>query len=227
MNGLCPACKQPVEVVDVRLGEGIVVVRCPACATEQRLALSESSGAKARTSGPPLAPAAAPPPPSRSAQPLAIEPAFEPPADFCPKCVSPRKPGSSSCPACGLVFGQAVATDLRPSAGLLSAFSALAARWDDASAQTRFLHLAAAGGELAAAGRLYRIRLAQVPGDKVARASLEATVKMASAPVSVAALKSAPLAGEVPGRRKKLLLVAVTVLGPSLLFALIRLLGRN
>lgn len=116
---------------------------------------------------------------------------------------------------------------MKPSAALLSAYAALAARWDDAPAHTRFLHLAAAGGELAAAGRLYRIRLAQAPGDGVARASLEATVKMASAPVSVAAIKSAPVAGATPGRRKKLLLVAVTFLGPSLLFALIRLLGRN
>jgi hypothetical protein len=226
MNGLCPLCKQPVEVADFRLGEGIVVVRCPSCGNEQRLALSEASVAVPKAAGPARAPAT-PLPPSAAPAPLAIQPVFEPPAAFCPKCVSPRKPGSPSCPSCGLVFGQAVALDVKPSAALLSAYAALAARWDDAPAHTRFLHLAAAGGELAAAGRLYRIRLAQAPGDGVARASLEATVKMASAPVSVAAIKSAPVAGATPGRRKKLLLVAVTFLGPSLLFALIRLLGRN
>jgi hypothetical protein len=227
MNGLCPACKQPVEVVDFRLAEGIVLVRCAACGTQQRLALSVESGPESRASAPTPVPAASSAWPSLPPQRLAIPVAFEPPAAFCPKCVSPRTPGAKSCPSCGLVFGKPLSGEVRPSPGLASAFSALAERWDDAPAHGRFLHLAAAGGELAAAGRLYRIRLAEAPEDAVARASLEATVKMASAPVSVAAIKSAPVAGATPGRRKKLILMAITLLGPSLLFALIKLLGRN
>jgi hypothetical protein len=227
MNGLCPACKQPVEVVDFRLAEGIVVVRCAACGTQQRLALSEAGGAESRAPLPAQVPPGAPSPQSLPPQPLAIQPAFEPPAAFCPKCVAPRKQDASSCPSCGLVFGKALSSDVRPSATLAAAFVVLAAHWDDAQAHARFLHLAAEGSELAAAGRLYRIRLAEAPRDAVARAGLEATVKMASAPVSVAAIKSAPAVGGTPGRRKKLLLMAITFLGPSLLFALIKLLGRN
>jgi hypothetical protein len=231
MNGLCSACKQPVEVVDFRLGEGIVVVRCPACGKQQRLSLSEASGdleapAPALAKAAPEAPSAALnlPPPVRQA---GMEPAFEPPAGFCPKCVAPRRPEAKSCPSCGLVFGKALSGDVTPSSALVSAFSALAARWGEAPAHVTFLQLAAERGELAAAGRLYRIRLAKVPQDAVARASLEATVKMASAAVNVAAIKSEPVSDAESRRGKKLILMAVTLFGPLLLFALIRLLVRN
>jgi hypothetical protein len=227
MNGLCSACKQPVEVVDFRLGEGVVVVRCPACGKQQRLSLSEASG-DAETRVVPRAPEVRPPSASPSFPKQApVEPFFEAPEGFCPKCVAPRTPEAKSCPACGLLFGKAQATDFAPSSGLGEAFRALAAHWGEAAAHARFLHLAAETGELAAAGRLYRIRLAKAPEDTVARASLEATVKMASAPVSVAAIKSAPTPGVESGRRKKFLLAALTLLGPALLFALIRLLVRN
>jgi hypothetical protein len=229
MNGLCSACKQPVEVVDFRLGEGVVVVRCPACGKQQRLSLSEASGG---TDAPAPAPEASVP--SRAAlsrppfvQKVGIEPGFEPPPGFCPKCIAPRAPEAKSCPSCGLVFGKALSGDVKPSNALVTAFSALAAQWGEAPAHVRFLQLAAEHGELAAAGRLYRIRLAVAPEDAVARASLEATVKMASAAVNVAAIKSAPVAPAESVRRKKLILMAVTLLGPMLLFALIRLLVRN
>jgi len=232
MNGLCSACKQPVEVVDFRLGEGIVVVRCSACGKQQRLTLSEASGEGASAVSEPAAwpgrpPSAAPPPPPSPLRQASVEPAFEAPAGFCPKCIAPRSAEAKSCPSCGLDFSKALSGDVQPSSALASAFSALAAQWAEAPAHSRFLHLARERGELAAAGRLYRIRLAAFPDDAVARASLEATVKMASAPVSVAAIKSAPEGAAETARRNKLILMAVTLVGPPLLFALIRLLGRN
>jgi hypothetical protein len=231
MNGLCSACKQPVEVVDFRLGEGIVIVRCTACGKQQRLSISEASGAgegNAAAAPPvPVRPAApkpsAPPPEAASAK--AIEPLFEPPEGFCPKCVAPRAPGAKSCPACGLVFANAPAGELKPSAALTAAFTALAARWGEAPEHVRFLQQAEASGELAMVGRLYRIRLAQAPGDALARAFLAATVKMASAPVSVAAIKNTPTPAAVLGRRKKFILMAITLLGPGLLFAAIKFFG--
>lgn len=235
MNGLCSACKQPVEVVDFRLGEGIVIVRCTACGKQQQLSLSEASGGAvvpeaAETKAPAKVgpPATVRVPPSAPAAPRAqsIAPSFEVPPGFCPKCVAPRTRQAASCPACGLVFANASASALQPSTGLAAAFEKLAANWADAPAHVRFLQQAAAGGELAVAGRLYRIRLAQAPNDALARTSLEATVKMASAPVSIAAIKSAPTPEAVPGRRKKLIMMAITLLGPSLLFALVKLLGK-
>jgi hypothetical protein len=231
MNGLCSFCKQPVEVVDIRLGEGIVVVRCPACGKQQRLSLSEASGELEAPA--PAAPAAAPlprlaspsgPPPLRG---VTIAPAFEAPAGFCPKCIAPRAQGAKSCPSCGLDFAKAPSSDVKPSSALVSAYSTLAEQWGAAPAHVRFLQFAADRGELAAAGRLYRIRLAGFPDDAVARASLEATVKMASAAVNVAAIKSEPESAADSARKRKLILMAVTLLGPSLLFALIRLWVRN
>jgi hypothetical protein len=235
MNGLCTACKQPVEVLDFRLGEGIVVVRCTACGKQQRLSLSEASATdEAAPAQLPVAPVAVPArAPARPAVPsapaaasgLSIEPLFEPPAGFCRKCVAPRAPEAKSCPSCGLVFANAPSFQLKPSPGLMGAFRALAARWGEAKEHVRFLHQAQAGGELAMAGRLYRIRLAQAPMDAVARANLEATVKMASAPVNVASIKKAKEPEAVPGRRRKLIMMAITFLGPSLLFALFKFFG--
>jgi hypothetical protein len=236
MNGLCTACKQPVEVLDFRLGEGIVVVRCTACGKQQRLSLSEASGTDvASPAKEPVAPVAglARPPvakpaaasPALAPSGLAIEPRFEPPEGFCRKCVAPRAAGSKSCPSCGLVFANAPSFRLEPSVALMAAFRALAARWGEAKEHVRFLHQAQAGGELAMAGRLYRIRLAQAPTDAVARASLEATVKMASAPVNVASIKKTKAQEAVPGRRRKLIMVAITFFGPSLLFALFKFFG--
>jgi hypothetical protein len=227
MNGLCSACQNPVEVVDFRLGEGVVLVRCPACGKAQRLSLTEASADTAVAPLPKPSPALtsrdAPPPVSPGAGP--IEPDFEAPGGFCPKCISPRRAEAASCPSCGLVFAKALSQDFTVSSSLASAFRALAARWQEPPAHARFLQLAAETGELASAGRLYRIRMARTPEDMVARASLEATVKMASAPVSVAAIKVAP--GVDTGRHRKLLLMAMTFLGPSLLFLLVRLLGRH
>jgi hypothetical protein len=237
MNGLCSACKQPVEVVDFRLGEGIVVVRCTACGKQQRLTISEASGSADVARAPAAsAPVASPSPafqaavkpsasPSVAQAQLSIEPLFEPPAGFCSKCVAPRAATAKSCPACGLVFANAQASQLKPSASLAAAWTALAARWGDAKQHVRFLQLAANSDELAMAGRLYRIRLAQAPLDAVAKSSLEATVKMASAPVSVAAIRKTKTPEAVPGRRKKLIMMAITFLGPSLLFAIIKFFG--
>jgi len=232
MNDLCPACGQPVEVVDFRLDQGHVVVRCRSCGQQRRLALSEASGAEATPAvasaaveGLP-APASRPTPPP-AAGPRAIEADFEVPAAFCPKCVTPRSPAATSCPACGLVFSNAVRDSaLQPSSTLADAWRALAAHWNDAAEHTRFLQLADASGELTAACHLYRIRLARAPQDALARNSLEAAVKLASAPVMVAALRTAQTPG-ANGRAKAVAVAAVMLLAPTLVFALLRLLGRH
>jgi len=220
MNGLCPACRQPVEVVDFRLDEGFVRVRCTACGREERLSLGAGTPASPSPASPP-SPAGPSP-----AGPSSIEVAFEVPPGFCPKCVTSRGPGASSCPACGLVFATAVVDSaLKPSAPLAEAWKALAAHWGEAAEHLRFLRQASAAGELAAAGHLYRIRLARAPGDAVARDSLEAAVKLASAPVTVAALRQDEAAAPRSRRAKSVAVAAVLLLAPTLVFALLRLLG--
>ncbi len=225
-----------MEVVDFRLDEGLVLVRCPACGHQQRLSVSAATGAGA-TPGPHPAAVDAreskvPAPLPRQAEglrPVSVEAVFEPPPGFCPKCVAPRGPLANSCPACGLVFSKAVLDSaLQPSQPLAAAWRELAARWAEAPEHQRFLQLAAAGGELTAAGHLYRIRLARAPTDALARSSLEAAVKLASAPVSVAALKAAPSADASSHRRAKAVAVAaVLLLAPTLVLAVLRLLGRH
>jgi hypothetical protein len=225
MNGLCSACGQPVELVDFRLDEGRVLVRCPACGKEQRLSLSDAGGA-----GDGVAPGAtgARTPEVLTAAPVepAIEPSFEPPRGFCPKCVAPRAPDSAACPACGLVFANYQPGVLQPSAALAAAWTALAARWGHPAEHARFLALAGAGDELAMAGRLYRVRLAEAPDDRLARSGVEATLKMASAPVAVAAIRKDPTPGQPPSRRRRLVIIALVLLGPTVVsYLLLRFLG--
>lgn len=224
MKGRCSACGQPVEVVDFRLEEGLVVVRCAACGKEQRLSLSSAEAPGAQ-------PSRAPPPPSEPAATPAvrsIDPAVDPPPGFCPKCVAPRTPGATSCPACGLAFANFQPSDHQPPETVLEAWKALAARWGADDEHTRFLQVAGSADALAAAGRLYRIRLAAAPGDALARAGVEATLKMASAPVAVAGLRRAPEPAPVARRKMKLAVVALVFLGPMVLaYVLLLLLGGH
>jgi hypothetical protein len=224
MNGLCSACGQPVELVDLRLDEGRVLVRCPACGKEQRLSLSDAGAGAGAAPGGTVAP---PPEPASAATAVpAIEPAFEPPRGFCPKCVAPRAPDSAACPACGLVFANYRPGALQPSAALAAAWTALAAQWGQPAEHARFLRLAGAGDELAVAGRLYRVRLAGAPDDPLARAGVEATVKMASAAVAVAAIRTEPTPGQPPSRRRRLVIIALVLLGPMVVsWVLLRFLG--
>jgi hypothetical protein len=226
MKGRCAACGQPVEVVDFRLDEGLVVVRCSACGKEQHLSLSPAPG---EAPAPPSSPAW-PPPPDPPALPAvpSIDPAVEPPPGFCPKCIAPRAPGGTICPACGLVFANFQPRDHQPPEALLAAWKALSARWGAEDEHTRFLQLAGAADGLAAAGRLYRIRLAQAPEDALARAGVEATLKMAAAPVAVAGLRRAPEPPPAARRKMKLAVVALVFLGPMVLvYVLLLLLGGH
>lgn len=227
MNGLCSACGQPVEVVDFRLDEGRVLVRCPACGKEQRLSLSDASGAEAgaRPAGADVPPATqnAPSPPltvgfAAPASPAqAIEPAFDPPPGFCPKCIAPRTSTATTCPACGLLFANYQPAEVQPSAALAAAWRELAAAWDEGAAHFKFLRLAAASEELAAAGRLYRIRLAQSPADALARGGVEATVKAASVAVSVRTIHREATLDAPKSRTRKLVVMGLVLLGPLLL----------
>jgi uncharacterized Zn finger protein (UPF0148 family) len=314
MKVLCPSCERLVELVDLRVERGALVVRCPACNTEQRQALPSGSSAGlagrgaspvsddendegptiilltpsgeggplaiappgaaappntpapvARFDGPgPKKPVVIPPPPPPEAEAPAVSaarPASGPelngaprqrrvvdaefaelltqlddvhppprkgptptgstatvapppgprgstvqiPPGHCPKCIAPRTREATLCPACGLVFANFRAEDHQPSAALEAAWYGLTERWAKAEEHEKFLQYAFNLDELARAGRLYRIKLANNPDDAQAKAALESMVRMASTAASLAA-RTDP--SEVARRRRKVLAVS-------------------
>jgi hypothetical protein len=104
-----------------------------------------------------------------------------------------RKEGAESCAACGLVYALFDANEQRVSEPLRAAWLSVLERWDDRDAHDRLLSLAVGQGELASAGRLYRIRLAQAPDDVYAQRGRDEVVRLATA--SQAAFKPTPAPG--------------------------------
>ena len=127
------------------------------------------------------------------------------PPGHCPKCITPRMPQALICNSCGLVFANFRAEEHQPSAALESAWRALEERWAKQDEHEKFLQMAFNMGELAKAGRLYRIRLAALPDDAQARTALESMVKMAST-AATAAAKTDP--AEFQRNRRKMLAVS-------------------
>src|SRR5690606_25846349 len=98
-----------------------------------------------------------------------------------------------SCASCGLVYACFDAGEQRVSEPLRAAWLSVLERWDDRDAHDRLLSLAVGQGELAAAGRLYRIRLAQAPEDVYAQRGRDEVLRLATA--SQAAFKPTPTQG--------------------------------
>jgi uncharacterized Zn finger protein (UPF0148 family) len=296
MKILCPSCERLVELVDLRVERGALVVRCPSCKAEERqvlqapaiqpppsaprgaeddegndegptiILLTPSSDAVPLAIAPPgseappsrpaavarfdspgpaksspvpavaplVAPAEVPEPPRRMvdaefAQLLSqlggVHPSRPPeprpvpatgagvvrgstvqiPPGHCPKCITPRSREALLCPACGLVFANFRAEEHEPSAALESAWHGLEGRWEKPEEHDKFLQLAFNLDELAKAGRLYRIRLAQRPDDGQAKTALESMVRMASTAASLAA-RTDP--AEIAKKRRKVLAVS-------------------
>jgi hypothetical protein len=297
MKILCPSCDRLVELVDLRVERGALVVRCPSCKAEQRqvlqppvvqpspsatrgadeddgndegptiILLTPSSDAMPLAIAPPgsEAPPARPaavarfdsPAPVKSSAVPAVAPLVaaaatvpEPPrrmvdAEFaqllsqlggvhpsrppdlrqppptmpgvvrgstvqippghCPKCIAPRSREALLCPACGLVFANFRAEEHQPSAALESAWYGLEGRWEKSEEHEKFLQMAFNLDELAKAGRLYRIRLAQRPDDAQAKTALESMVRMASTAASLAA-RTDP--ADLAKKRRKVLAVS-------------------
>ncbi|MET0401703.1 MAG: hypothetical protein ABW123_04830 [Cystobacter sp.] len=116
-----------------------------------------------------------------SSAPAGPDDAFMPPAEFCPKCVGPRKEGSVVCPFCGLDFSRFRQDDFRPSPNVASAWLGVQELWDSKSAHDKVLALASERGELPALGRLYRVRLARQPEDAMALRGREEVLRLAAA----------------------------------------------
>ena len=104
-----------------------------------------------------------------------------PPAGFCPKCIGVRKEGAVVCPFCGLDYARFKADESRPGGAVASTWLGVLELWDSRGAHDKVLALASERGELAALGRLYRIRLARNPEDAMAKRGREEVLRLAAA----------------------------------------------
>ncbi|MDY7227730.1 hypothetical protein [Hyalangium rubrum] len=231
MRYLCDACERLAPPAAFRVELGVLVMTCARCGQESRARPEEAlAAAVAQTE---LEPPLALPPRSttvpslkvvtlrpseervreaaalaRSEDPLAVPPGF------CPKCIAVRKEGAVSCASCGLVYANFNPQEHELSEPLRAAWLTVLERWDDRDAHDRLLSLAVGRGELAMAGRLYRIRLAQAPEDLYAQRGRDEVVRLASAsPVGFA-----PAAAPASSNRAQLIaglffLIVLVVVG--------------
>ena len=175
MKFLCPSCERLLELSSFRIDGSALVVRCGACGEESR---AEGSSATAASSSPVI----------RVAKPIsslgrAVPPTwdlFGVPPGFCPKCIAPRPANAQACPQCGLSFDSVEAGDYRPREEVAALWSELAPHWDESQAHDHFLKASFALGELAAAGRLYRLRLARAPADLLAARGRDEVLRLAT-----------------------------------------------
>jgi uncharacterized Zn finger protein (UPF0148 family) len=188
---------------------GVLVMTCARCGQESRARPEEALVAAVAQTQAEASEPSAPAPRSNTAPALKVvtlrpsedrvreaaalarsEDPFAVPAGFCPKCISVRKEGAESCAACGLMYAIFDPSEQRVSEPLRAAWLSVLERWDDRDAHDRLLSLAVGQGELAAAGRLYRIRLAQAPDDVYAQRGRDEVLRLATA--SQAAFKPTP-----------------------------------
>ncbi|MFE8602793.1 hypothetical protein [Archangium violaceum] len=130
---------------------------------------------------------------------------FMPPAGFCPKCIGPKKDGATVCPFCGLDYARFRPEESRPSGAVASTWLGVVELWESKGAHDKVLALSSERGELAALGRLYRIRLARNPEDAMAKRGREEVLRLAAA-------TSTFMATPPPDKRAKLKTAGLAVL---------------
>lgn len=209
MKYLCQSCERLVEAGRFRSDGVSLALTCARCGAETQLTQAPQAALEAPASVAALTPPAPRlvalrpvPPPSVEEDPFAI------PDGHCPKCVAPRREGALSCTQCGLVFSNFVTGEHEPSLELLAAVRDLAGHWEDATAHERLVAGALARGELALAGRFYRIRLARQPQDAFAQRGRDEVLRLAS----TAGTFSAPAPEEQPRSRAAVTAAAVLLL---------------
>jgi len=230
---LCEACERLIPPAAFRVEQGVLVMTCSRCGGDTRgdspLAGVRAEGGVqlAQGAGWPEVGAQAPrwPEPARTEGTAALNvvplrptgdqvrtaaelarsgDAFSVPQGFCPKCIGVRRESASTCPHCGLEFVNFRPEEHQPSPALEEDWLEVLQRWDDPAVHDRMLSKASARGELVSVGRLYRIRLAQVPEDLYARRGREEVMRLAAASASTALTPSA-----APDRKQRVRLAAV------------------
>ena len=109
---------------------------------------------------------------------------FEVPSGFCPKCVSKRSAGDSSCPFCGLDFTKYDPDSVRPPSWLKEPWRELLLTWNNETEHAHVRNLATQSNGLPELGRAYRIRLADFPDDPFALRGRDDLVRQAATAVN-------------------------------------------
>ncbi|MBX5482671.1 MAG: hypothetical protein IRZ16_12655 [Myxococcaceae bacterium] len=241
MKFLCASCERQAAASSFRVEGDRLWLTCAHCGAEGTLELAGNSTPEPRPSASPPAPAAPSAPPSKppadppansaarviplravedavqlAAEAAASDDPFAVPADRCPKCIGVRRPESETCPHCGLTFVNFRPEEVLPSAEVAEAFRTALAAWDDESRHEALVRLARERGELAAVGRLYRIRSVVAPMDPIAQRGREEILRRATA--AGEALRGARTAA--PGRIPLWQIVAAAIMLIGALMAL-------
>jgi hypothetical protein len=215
MRFLCDACERLAPPAAFRVELNTLVLTCARCGAESRGKAEEvAAAALAEAAAAEPAPSTPPPPPRASMPALKVvslrpsgeqvreaaelarsEDPFAVPPGFCPKCIAVRREDEPACASCGLIYACFVPAEHRASEPLRQAWLAVLSRWDDRDAHDRLLSLAMGRGELAQAGRLYRIRLAQAPEDLYAQRGRDEVVRLGLASASAALTPTQPSKG--------------------------------
>jgi hypothetical protein len=186
---LCPACERLTAFSGFRADGDLLVLRCSRCGVESRsrASVAEAPGAVVTVgwSGASAAPAfglKAVPSPPPAGEPVVVNgDAWSVPEGYCPKCIAVRPPEATTCSQCGLLFANFQPEELAPPPGIADQFQRLLTTWEDIEAHDRLLQAALIQGELAAVGRLYRIRLARAPQDGYAARGRDEVLRLATA----------------------------------------------
>lgn len=185
MKFLCPSCERLADASRFRVQGGTLVLTCEKCGADNATDIPSAAESSAPTAVVvPFRPAVAPAPPLQPAMP---EDPLAVPDGYCPKCIASRQPDALACGQCGLVFANFRAEEHLPSPVLVSRWEQLLEHWGHVESHDAFLHDVSVIGELAAAGRLYRIRLARSPGDPMAERGRDEVIRRATAAATLVA----------------------------------------
>lgn len=237
MKVLCEACGRLLDLTVFRFDGGSLVIACTGCGVEHR---AEGEVPLPPPSVPPLVPKERVPVPStspfasnvvalrdigaeaaaRAAKSIGERP-FDAPSGRCPKCIASRIPADPSCRQCGLVFSQLDDAALSPSDWLRDQWLSLLARWSDTGAHDTIISQGMLRGELPAMGRLYRIRLADMPDDPLARRGRDEVLRHAGITAPTGDTGYAPET-KSPAQLKRVALIALVVSLTAAAFLVLR-----
>jgi hypothetical protein len=200
---LCTHCDRLVEMERFALDGSSLVVTCSACGGENRAtSVAPPSAAVAPVpSASAPAPASAPSPSGAAVAQASVvslrtptveaiaraaasagEKPFDVPPGHCPKCISKRAPEALACPSCGLTFSTSAPEAFAPSEWLQGQWLELLQSWGEDKRHEAVRAEAMNRGELAPLGRLYRLRLADLPEDPYATRGRDEVLRLAVLP---------------------------------------------